>query len=384
MAATSLARIAISTPGLNIYSETFIKRHIDSLPFQKVLLYGGKFPVLFDDGERIRKLPSGLFDGAADRIRRYVFRRSVRAQEQRALIELLRRKKVQVVLAEYGMTGAEIFLACEKARIPLVIHFHGYDAHMKQIIEEYNGAYREFAAYAHAVVVSEKMKNAVLQFGIPEERVHLVPYGIDTDAFCAIDAGRNPPVFISVGRMTSKKAPYLTILAFSQVVSEISNARLLMVGDGDHMETCRNVVSALNLEESVSFAGPLTHKGVATLMRGARAYVQHSLEPRYGEHTGDSEGTPLAILEAGATGLPVISTRHAGIEQAVVDGITGYLVEERDVSGMARKMVELAKNPILASGLGNEGRQRIEQHYNVATQLDKLAAVLELAFHQTL
>src|SRR5205823_4306575 len=83
-------------------------------------------------------------------------------------------------------------------------------------------------------------------------------------------------------------------------------------------------------------------------MRQARAFVQHSVEAS----TGDCEGLPVGILEAGASGLPVIATRHAGIPEAVVDGETGVLVAEKDVRGMAHAMAHLLKSPELAGRLG--------------------------------
>jgi glycosyltransferase involved in cell wall biosynthesis len=82
------------------------------------------------------------------------------------------------------------------------------------------------------------------------------------------------------------------------------------------------------------------------------------------------------VLEAGASALPVIATRHAGIAEAVIDGTTGYLVDERDVSGMAERIVRLARDPALAQRLGVAGREHVERSYSSEIAIRKLSQVL--------
>ena len=110
-------------------------------------------------------------------------------------------------------------------------------------------------------------------------------------------------------------------------------------------------------------------------MLQARAFVQHSMTAP----GGDSEGTPVAILEASAAGLPVVSTRHAGIPDVVVEGTTGFLVDEGDTDGMARHLVALADDPGLADELGRNAAQHVRQHFTVTHSIGRLARVLEAA-----
>jgi glycosyltransferase involved in cell wall biosynthesis len=95
-------------------------------------------------------------------------------------------------------------------------------------------------------------------------------------------------------------------------------------------------------------------------MQSAAVFVQHSVVAPDNDH----EGTPVAILEAGASGLPVVATRHAGIPDVVKEGETGYLVDEGDTDAMARYMIQLAKNPDLARRLGAAAREHIAAEYN--------------------
>jgi glycosyltransferase involved in cell wall biosynthesis len=107
-------------------------------------------------------------------------------------------------------------------------------------------------------------------------------------------------------------------------------------------------------------------------MQRARAFVQHSVTAP----DGDSEGTPVAIIEAQMSGLPVVSTRHAGIPDVVIDGETGFLVNEGDVAGMGRMMARLASQPALAARLGESARRRALAGYTLSRHLEQLAGIL--------
>jgi glycosyltransferase involved in cell wall biosynthesis len=97
--------------------------------------------------------------------------------------------------------------------------------------------------------------------------------------------------------------------------------------------------------------------------------------------SGDSEGTPNTILEASATGLPIVSTKHAGIREAVVDGQTGYLVEEGEYEIMAQKIIDLLGNPALVESMGAAARKHMEQHYEMSFRIQSLKNILIAAQH---
>ena len=134
------------------------------------------------------------------------------------------------------------------------------------------------------------------------------------------------------------------------------------------MESCKLLVKALKLTESVEFLGYQPHERVAEIMGGVRALVQHSIKTSY----GGVEGTPCAILEAGASGLPVVATRHAGIVDAILDGATGLLVEEGDIEGMAQHMILLAREPELARRLGRAAQERIRTEFPMEKSINNL------------
>jgi len=113
-------------------------------------------------------------------------------------------------------------------------------------------------------------------------------------------------------------------------------------------------------------------------MRRAAVFVQHSVIAP----SGDREGTPVAILEAGAAAVPVVATRHEGIADVVIDGATGLLVEEGDVNGMAAAVADLLSDQERARQLGQAARRRIEEKYSMQASIDRLWTILERALER--
>src|SRR5690606_24279507 len=117
----------------------------------------------------------------------------------------------------------------------------------------------------------------------------------------------------------------------AQIAKNHPDASLIMAGDGVLLNMCQNLARHLEIEKQVLFPGVITPETYRELLSESLAFVQHSITAA----NGDMEGTPLAVLEAGAAGLPVISTKHAGIPDVIVDGKTGLLCVEHDVATMA-------------------------------------------------
>jgi glycosyltransferase involved in cell wall biosynthesis len=172
--------------------------------------------------------------------------------------------------------------------------------------------------------------------------------------------------------MVSKKRPDLTIRAFAAVAQRHLDATLFMVGDGPLRSECQVLVDHLGISQRVHFLGEQTHERVRELMNIADVFVQHSVTAP----NGDAEGLPVAILEAMASGMPVVSTLHSGIPEAVESGVTGLLIGEHDVNGMGRAMLTLTDNPDLARGMGAAGRVRAVSCFSTHDTIAQLRAVV--------
>jgi colanic acid/amylovoran biosynthesis glycosyltransferase len=377
-------RVCIATWSLTGASETFIHAHAERLPADVRVLQG--MPLHRIDGAR-SLLPATV--RAAVRVvgratgvsRRHAedlaFRKLPASARARLYASYLRRHAIRVVLAEYGPVAAEVDEGCMRAGVPLVAHFHGYDAFKRDVLSHYEEAYHSiFRRGRPLVVVSENMRRQLIALGATEHQLHLNPYGVDLDMFQPGKTVRG--LVVAVGRFVDKKAPELTVLAFSKVLERVSEARLVMIGDGPLRPAVERLISALHIEDRVYLLGAQDHAHVADLMQRAAVFMQHSVIAP----DGDREGTPVAVLEAGATAVPVVATRHEGIADVVIDGETGLLVEEGDVNGMAAAVADLLSDQERARQLGQAARRRIEEKYSMQASIDRLWTILERALER--
>lgn len=361
-------RLLIVAPSQGAPSETFIRAHVDRLPFDVVARYGS--PWRFSGPEGRQHWVGGRLGAAA--ATRLPARVSATALGF-LLARHLRGVGADAVLAEYGTSGVYLVDGCRRAGVPLYVHFHGYDASVRSVLEANRDAYARMFDYASGVVaVSETMRQRLLGLGAPPERLFLNPYGVDPERFFGAAPSSAPSLFVAVGRLVEKKAPHLTVLAFSRVLRAAPDARLVFVGDGPLYGPCKRLAQALGLGASVELRGVQSPSQIGELLRTARAFVQHSLEAE----DGDSEGTPVSVIEAQMAGLPVVSTRHAGIPDVVVEGETGFLVAEADVDGMSARMLQLAREPEVAGRMGRAARQRALARFTLDRHLSQLAEMI--------
>lgn len=360
--------ICIVQPWFRSASETFIEAHVERLP-ARVTAVHGRPPHIGDSPVLSNSLPARIV-----RALHLNLRRRFSEQSEYAYDLVLRRTGADAVLAEYGPAGVAMMKVCERRNLPLIAHFHGYDAYKHDILREHRNQYKMLFERAAAIVaVSREMKEQLASLGATPDKIFLNPCGVDASEFETSSQTQRHSFFLTVGRFVPKKAPHLVILAFAEVHRKHPHAELRMIGDGPLMEVCRDLASALGIGSNVRFLGRQPHSVVRSEMAKALAVVQHSVTA----DSGDREGTPVVVLEAGACGLPVVSTYHAGIPDVVVQGRTGLLVEERDVQGMAGHMLELFENPEHAGSLGAAARERILEHFTMDRSIGRLWSIIE-------
>ena len=268
-------------------SETFL-RHAELLPGSITVVHGF-LPTI---GDR-PVLNTSLAGRGLRRIKRRLLSQSEHDEAVNAYAWLFKTKKPRVVLAEYGPTGVHVLEACRRLDIPLVVHFHGYDASETSVLNEQADGYaRLFEEAAALVVVSRAMKHQLISLGAPWRKIHCNPCGVDCARFSGAAPGIAPPTLLSVGRFVVKKAPHLTIQAFAKTRDLVPDARLRMIGDGPLLASCRALVEDLGVQDSVTFLGAQPSDVVRKEMRAARAFVQHSAPGALGRFRGDAGERP--------------------------------------------------------------------------------------------
>jgi glycosyltransferase involved in cell wall biosynthesis len=359
----------------------FVRAHVELLDGPKVCV-GYQYPDYRHDGKTIRFFYSS--SPARTRLRKLLphalYTRLVNQADNSddalhdALSGFMTQHNVDVILAEFGTTGAQITPHARRLGIPLIVHFHGHDAHRSSVVEKYMDRYRAMFDYAFRIVsVSHFMTETLVALGADRSRIVYNPYG-PRDAFFGVAADYSPTV-LSVGRFTDIKANYLTLAAFRKALEWHPGAKLVMVGDGELLETCRTLARVWRIEQNVTFTGSIPHAEVFDSYSRACCFALHSVSPSY----GDSEGTPVAILEASAAALPVIATNHAGIPDVVIDGITGYVIEEGDIDAMASRMATLLGDPELCRKMGSAARDRVRESFSMARHVSLLQDTVNAA-----
>ena len=372
--------LAIVAPGFNQVSETFIADHVTSLlPGRTVLVCqdgtgAGRFghPVLAGlDSE----LSHGRQAGLAARLRRLGgYGPALARADQQRLADFLGAQRVTVVLAEFGNTGATIVEVCDRLGLPLFVYFRGHDATIHKRLPSLRRRYRRlFRQAAGFIAVSRFVADEVAAIGCPERLIEVIPSGVDPGRFPP--GTPEPGRIVAVGRLVEMKAPHLTIAAFAEVAPRFPQARLDLVGDGPLRERCAALIAERGLGDRVTLHGAQSHAAVAALMARAAMFAQHSVT----DAKGKIEGFPVAIAEAMATGLPIVSTRHSGIPEHVHDGISGHLVAEHDVGAMAGAMARLLADPAAAAAMGRAGRAWALEHLARPVGYARLRAILGIA-----
>lgn len=369
--------LGILSHSQNAYSETFIKAHKDLLPFNSRYYFGSSLPNRLETGASFSSLTSGIAVKILFIIQKIFFRKF--SFPEFALYRSLKKNKISVVLAEYGNTGAAVVEICRKLKLPLLVHFHGYDASVESVLKDC-GYYKDLFQYAKYIfIVSAPMKERLLSLGCPPEKLVYNPYGPHESFF---DVHLNAPgkKFISLGRFVNKKAPYYSILAFKKVMEKHPDAELIMGGNGVLWEMCYNLVKYYNLQENIKLPGVVSPEEFKNHLADSLAFVQHSVIAM----DGDMEGMPVAILEANAAGVPVIATKHAGIPEVIIHRENGFLIDEHDVASMANYITELIEKPWLAKEMGLKGKEIIQKDFTMSMHINRISHYINLSVNNEL
>ncbi|MCH8153364.1 MAG: glycosyltransferase [Planctomycetes bacterium] len=297
----------------------------------------------------------------------------------RGLLEKMRAVRPVLLHAHFGVEGCYALRFARILGIPLITTFWGYDATMtrRSLITSGKIALLRYALirpslrrYGHRfIAVSKYIRRRLIKLGFDPTRVVLHYIGTDTRRFSPSPHDqRERSHIVTVGRLVEKKGTEFLLRAFHHVKVVVPEARLTIVGDGPLRERLTRLVHSLKLDDCVQFAGTLAHSAVADLLRRATIFTLPSITA----HTGDAEGLPNVVLEAAASGVPVVATRHSGIVEAVIDQETGFLVPERDAESLSHRLVTLLQNEDLRWRMGAAARAYVKQHFDIGVQTRKL------------
>ncbi len=260
--------------------------------------------------------------------------------------------------------------------IPFVFTAHAYDI----FIGPDPVAMREkFDMAARVITVSYYNKEYLLDLLGSDlaDKIEVIRCGIDIKRFGHVKRSPGDTVkILFVGRLVEKKGAAFAIEAFGEVLKENPNVELRLIGDGPLKDEVVDLIKRLDLKGKALMLGPLPQSEVLKEINGADIFLLPSITAE----NGDREGVPVSIMEAQATGLPVVSSVHTGIPEVIIDGKTGLLFPEKDVSAIAMGLNRLVKDPGLRNRMGKSGRDYIRAHFEHKEEIRALEGLFKGLF----
>ncbi len=295
-------------------------------------------------------------------------------------------KKLALIHAHFGTDGVYAMELAEKLKIPLLVTFHGFDITIarSKMWRLRNLSYYQLLLHeaklkqkAKAfIAVSGFIRQKLLENGYPEEKVIQHYIGVDTEKFFPA-AKADERYILCVGRHTPKKGIDTLLRGWARIVKKYPDVSLIQVGTGSMSAEIQALATQLGINERVRFLGAQPYQVVQQLMSGAEVFALTSQTAP----DGDSEGLPFVILEASACGVPIASTWHSGIPEAVLDGETGFLVSEKDDVALAEKLDILLGDRALSEKMGQKGRELVCEVFDIRKQTAKLEAIYDSLIH---
>jgi glycosyltransferase involved in cell wall biosynthesis len=281
----------------------------------------------------------------------------------------------EAVVAHFGMVGVRAQYLREAGLISgaLVTVFHGHDVTSHRLVDSYRRDYlRLFASGQLFLPVSQFLADRIRDWGCDPAKIHVGRMGVDIDKFpfSRRDSSSATLNILLIGRMTEKKGIEYAIRAMAYVTSAV---KLTIVGSGHLENSLRALVVQLNLESCVCFLGAQPHEKVRTLMNEADIFVLPSVTAS----DGDMEGVPVVLMEAMASGVITVSSRHGGIPELIDHGVSGFLVNERDSVDLAKIVDEIAAGMYNLAEIAANARHKIEARFNSRIEAVRLLEKLD-------
>ncbi len=220
------------------------------------------------------------------------------------------------------------------------------------------------------------IKNTNNVFRIPGMGVDLTRYSVNgeeevkREVAKELSLAEHRKIVLFVGRLIPEKGVFVLTEAAEKICEQRNDVCFLFAGGGTSMDKLKNMVRANHLEDNFRFLG--WRDDIPWLLKSADIFTL----PTYYQ-----EGLPVSILQAMACAKPVVASQHRGCEDAVLDGITGFLVPVKNATALAEKILVLLDNEQLRLQMGRAARQRVEQHFELNYCTEKIIEALEKAIH---
>ncbi len=280
--------------------------------------------------------------------------------------------QIKHVVAD-SLDGVSLFLPmCQELEIPLSVWYSGTDEaipDMSHLVLEPN-----LSKYIKVFVSgTERVAQHLHSLGVPIDKIHQVPYGIDNRQFCVSRAAETAPVFVSIHDFFRTEEPEFVLLAFRDVLNAHPDARLVMVGNTYLSRRCARLVSWMKIDHAVDFCGPLTHIDWATTLKQGRAYIclnQNSF-------LGARDLLTYGVIASMFIGLPGIVSPTQCMRDLIGENCCVFIdTDNTDV--LSHQMIRFINNPAMTVEMGEAARQLAYKNYCLGENVEKFINALQL------
>ena len=281
--------------------------------------------------------------------------------------QFCKKMKADIIHVHFGYHGIKSIGLKKKLKIPMVCSFYGDDAFSWPQKKWYREKIGQLFNEADMILVlGAYMKDWLIKLGCPEDKIRIHHLGVNVNEikFESRKYSINKPVnFLIASSFVPKKGIDIALKALGTIGDRI-DFKVHIIGSGPLENDIFNLVKELNIEKKVHFHGYQPYDYFLNLTYKCDAFLQAS---RTGE-ANQKEGTPMALVDVMATGLPVVSTFHSDIPEIVVNGKNGYLAKENSIEDFARAILEFIEDFKVNKMLAENGRKHIEENFNAEIQ----------------
>jgi len=301
------------------------------------------------------------------------------------ITEILIRERPRIIqLATVG-EGRLVPWLKQWMKIPFVVYAHGNE--ILQAIEKGHNSL-EIITLKKAdriLAVSEFTAGLVRRAGVDPGRIEIVHPGCDSERFRLttptsefrkklLGTRHKDRIILTIGNLVSRKGHDMVIRALPRVLKSVPDITYLIVGEGPYRSQLERLATDMQVDDRVVFAGQVGQEDIPEVYGLCDVFTMPSRDQA---ESWDVEGFGLVFLEANASGKPVIAGRSGGIPDAVIDGVSGLLVNPTDIDDIANAFVTLLSNQDLAKRLGSQGRERVMRDFTWEAVANRIQGIVE-------
>lgn len=298
-------------------------------------------------------------------------------------ISLINKPPYDIVHCQFGTQGYRglTFKRLIQPTPQLLIMFRGHDI-SRYVRQGGDKVYRKlFKHIDYCLANCEFFRQRVIDLGCQPDKIAVHFSGLDVSKFKfrpRHPVPGEPTHIVTTGRLVEKKGIEYAIRAVARQVSKFPRLTYTIIGEGPLRPSLEALIRELGVESQIQLLGWQNESEIIRILATAHVFIAPSVTAADG-----NQDAPINVLkEAMAMGLPVISTYHGGIPELVEDGVSGFLVPERNTDALADKLEVLLTHPEYWSEMGRAGRTFVEQHYDLNRLNDKLVLLYKTLLNQ--